>query len=1286
MKKLWVTLVAVLMVVTLSLQPAQVEGAAASKRISVFVDGVKLNPVQAPTMIKGRTMLPMRVIFEALGATVQWSAQTKTVTAYSNDTTVVLKVGSKTASVNNRNVSLDAPAQILNGATMVPVRFVSETLGAQVDWNGLSQVVTITTSNRNPNPNPNPNPYPPSSGNVSAVSYVNAQIVGRNGDGRDVQINFPKAYNESDVREYRVLIVKSSSYGFTTSQALSNAYYTSAWPTGRDQNVNLTSQSKDVNGDLLRTNQSYNAYVLTLGKNGSNALSNMSSSFTLSTSVSANAPSNVKANDINDYGDGRDLQVSFDQPVNTNNVQNYRIFVVKNRDVGSFNLNTANSVSSSNYTTVSKASYKTITTTLSSTARDTSGEYIKNGIAYNVFVLAVGNSYSASELSAPSSTITLSSGAISAPVITRVEDVNNYGDGRDLMVRFDRSSDESRIGSYRIFVVKDYKASSFDLSTAKNVSSSYYTSVSKTGYNINQTLSYGARDVDGDLIRNGVSYRVFVMAVGTGSYSGSYALSGSSSSIVLYNGVGNGNGNGNGNGSYVYAATNVSASDVSDYGDGRDMKVSFTRASDESNLYSYRIMVVKSRDANYFTLSKANSLSSYYYTEVYKTGYNISQPLSSNARDVDGDLIRNDVSYRVFVLSVGAYGNNTLSSYSPAITLSNNSSVDKASGVSVRQVAYNGDYSDLEVSFNRAANESNLSGYRIFVVKENEAGYFTVSKAEDLSSTYYTSISKSSSTTGLKLTSGTKVVGGDSIKPGEPYRVFVMSVGSYGRNNLASTPSPITLTKKDVAPATGVTVKNVADNGNGSDLEVSFRVADESKLSGYRIFIVKETSAVSFKVQTATDITDLKKYTPVDKGKNTRQLSQDARDTDGDKIREGVKYKAFVLSLATDGNEYNKLSEPSEVFSLSKVGAATIRKVEVIGNNNNASDLKVTFSPAENDDNIGQYRIMVVKLGSVDQFTTGIASNLKDERRYEVVEKGKKESYEVTLNSRVLDTDGGSIDNNNTYKIFVLSVGNKKTNVLSLASEKVQLNKSAAPEVKPVNITKASFADMQISFERATSEQGEGKYRIFIVDAKNNQSFTIRDALNKTEDKYTKVDLKANDRVYNQSLKDVKDTDGNPVSKNKSYKVYVLTVGKDALEKNNALSEAVNLIDTTAPQNIVASWNSDKLVVKFEKAQDENNIKKYVVLAAPVNMGDAEVKNNFGKLDDSIKKTMTLEIGKQPYEFKFEEPNNKDVKNDSLQSNGQYNVYIISMGDTNVSWSDPVALNPVGAKTLKANK
>ncbi|MEI0736383.1 hypothetical protein VQ056_06370 [Paenibacillus sp. JTLBN-2024] len=185
---------------------------------------------------------------------------------------------------------------------------------------------------------------------------------------------------------------------------------------------------------------------------------------------------------------------------------------------------------------------------------------------------------------------------------------------------------------------------------------------------------------------------------------------------------------GNSGGSDVYAATNVGVSDVSDYGDGRDLRVSFNRAADESNLYGYRIMVVKASDAPYFSLSDANNVSSSNYTSVGKTGYNITKTLASGARDVDGHSIRNGVNYRVFVLSVGSYGSNALSSYSASITLTGNSNVYPATNVSVNDVADHGDGRDLQVSFTRAADESNLSGYRIMAVKSSDANSFNLSK------------------------------------------------------------------------------------------------------------------------------------------------------------------------------------------------------------------------------------------------------------------------------------------------------------------------------------------------------------------------------------------------------------------------------------------------------------------------------------------------------------------------------------------------------------------------------
>nr|WP_269438207.1 copper amine oxidase N-terminal domain-containing protein [Phosphitispora fastidiosa] len=88
-----------------------------------------------PIVKDGRTLVPMRAIFNKLGATVNWEEATQTVTAHTYYADVTLQIGSKTAQVNGRDVTLDIAPQIVDGSTLVPLRFISESLGATVRWN-----------------------------------------------------------------------------------------------------------------------------------------------------------------------------------------------------------------------------------------------------------------------------------------------------------------------------------------------------------------------------------------------------------------------------------------------------------------------------------------------------------------------------------------------------------------------------------------------------------------------------------------------------------------------------------------------------------------------------------------------------------------------------------------------------------------------------------------------------------------------------------------------------------------------------------------------------------------------------------------------------------------------------------------------------------------------------------------------------------------------------------------------------------------------------------------------
>jgi hypothetical protein len=113
------------------------------KQVNVVIDG-KLQIFDQSAVLKdGNTLVPLRGVFEALKAEVLWDDATNTVTATKGDITITLTIGDSTAHVNGKAIELSVKAQIINGSTMVPLRFVAEGLGAEVDWLPDTYTATI---------------------------------------------------------------------------------------------------------------------------------------------------------------------------------------------------------------------------------------------------------------------------------------------------------------------------------------------------------------------------------------------------------------------------------------------------------------------------------------------------------------------------------------------------------------------------------------------------------------------------------------------------------------------------------------------------------------------------------------------------------------------------------------------------------------------------------------------------------------------------------------------------------------------------------------------------------------------------------------------------------------------------------------------------------------------------------------------------------------------------------------------------------------------------------------
>lgn len=117
----------------------------AQNEISVFIDDKKLIFDRPPIMVNNRVLVPVRSVIEALGGQAEWNAENQEVTLKRTVQEIHLQIGSKTATSKTRSYQLDQEPILFQGRTMVPVRFISETLGATVNWDEQHNAVLISS-------------------------------------------------------------------------------------------------------------------------------------------------------------------------------------------------------------------------------------------------------------------------------------------------------------------------------------------------------------------------------------------------------------------------------------------------------------------------------------------------------------------------------------------------------------------------------------------------------------------------------------------------------------------------------------------------------------------------------------------------------------------------------------------------------------------------------------------------------------------------------------------------------------------------------------------------------------------------------------------------------------------------------------------------------------------------------------------------------------------------------------------------------------------------------------
>lgn len=111
--------------------------------IGIKVNNQSLEGDDEPQIVDGRTLVPVRTIFEALGANVDWNSNTKTITAKKDKTSVVMVINQNSMTVNGKTVNMDTSAMIIDNRTYAPARYVAEAFGYNVDWDSNTKTVVI---------------------------------------------------------------------------------------------------------------------------------------------------------------------------------------------------------------------------------------------------------------------------------------------------------------------------------------------------------------------------------------------------------------------------------------------------------------------------------------------------------------------------------------------------------------------------------------------------------------------------------------------------------------------------------------------------------------------------------------------------------------------------------------------------------------------------------------------------------------------------------------------------------------------------------------------------------------------------------------------------------------------------------------------------------------------------------------------------------------------------------------------------------------------------------------
>ena len=178
--------------------------------VRVFIDGQLVSFDVPPAIAAGRVLVPLRGVFNRLGAVVTWDPATQMVLAARGDTSISLRIGDTQANINGQPTLMDVPALLVDGRTMVPLRFISQALGSQVSWDATSTTVQIAGGPGSGPSAPTLPPsqtYPPTAAQppVSSSNVITGTVVGVRAEASAGQMGQIQVLVDKMVQSYKVV-------------------------------------------------------------------------------------------------------------------------------------------------------------------------------------------------------------------------------------------------------------------------------------------------------------------------------------------------------------------------------------------------------------------------------------------------------------------------------------------------------------------------------------------------------------------------------------------------------------------------------------------------------------------------------------------------------------------------------------------------------------------------------------------------------------------------------------------------------------------------------------------------------------------------------------------------------------------------------------------------------------------------------------------------------------------------------------------------------------------------